>query len=390
MFRFIHTSDWHLGHVLYGHDRLAEQRVMIDRIVGIVSDEQPDALLISGDIYHTAQPSASAQSLFTDAMVRLRQACPAMSIIVTAGNHDSASRHEVFAPAWDMLGVHAVGMLDIDHPDRHIFRIGDRGIVVALPYINARHDIALISARLMARVTEINPDDLPVVIMAHTTVTGSEFTGHDDAGEHTVGGIDAVDIREFGSGYDYLALGHIHCPQWVRGTATRCARYSGSPLAVSFDEAYEHSVSLVTIDSAGCEPQVRTIPVESSRPLVTLPAEGFAGRDEVLGLLRSFPDDIDAYIRLKVSVDDTLPPSFVDEVNDTIAPKKCRLCLINTMREATAGHDAPQLSVSELQSKRPADIFEMYMAGVGKPVTDDLRELFETVVRSVTEEARDI
>lgn len=390
MFKFIHTSDWHLGHVLYGHDRLAEQRAMIDRIVGIVSDEQPDALLISGDIYHTAQPSASAQSLFTDAMVRLRQASPAMSIIVTAGNHDSASRHEVFAPAWDMLGVHAVGTLDIDNPDRHIFSIGERGIVVALPYINARHDIGAVVARLMAHVAEINTAGLPIVLMAHTAVAGSNFIGHDDAGERTVGGIDAVDISALGSGYDYLALGHIHCPQWVRGTTTRRARYSGSPIATSFDETYEHSVSLVTIDSAGSEPQLRTIPVEASRPLVTLPAEGFAGRDEVLGLLRAFPADIEAYIRLKVTVDNMLPPSFVDEVNEIIAPKRCSLCLINTMREATAGHDIPQLSVSELQSKRPVDIFEMYMAGVGRPVTDDLRELFETVVRSVTDEARDI
>ena len=88
--RIIHTSDWHLGHVLYGYDRSREQRDMLVRIEEIVGKEKPDALVVSGDVYHTGQPSAAVQKMFTEAVMRLHEACPEMEIVITAGNHDKA------------------------------------------------------------------------------------------------------------------------------------------------------------------------------------------------------------------------------------------------------------------------------------------------------------
>ena len=98
--RIIHTSDWHLGHILYGYDRSREQRNMLGQIEEIVGKEKPDALVVSGDVYHTGQPSAAVQKMFTEAVMRLHEACPGMEIVITAGNHDSASKHEVSRILW--------------------------------------------------------------------------------------------------------------------------------------------------------------------------------------------------------------------------------------------------------------------------------------------------
>ena len=100
MFRFIHTSDWHLGQNFYGYDRSEEQRDFLRQLADIVREQEPDALLVSGDIFHTAAPSSAAVSLYVNAMIDIHEACPGMSIIVIAGNHDSAARLESDSRLW--------------------------------------------------------------------------------------------------------------------------------------------------------------------------------------------------------------------------------------------------------------------------------------------------
>ena len=121
---------------------------------------------------------------------------------------------------------------------------------------------------LLNRVEERNQGNLPVVLMAHLALTGSDITGQDDGR----GGMEYTDIRLMGEGYDYLALGHIHFPQTLLGGR---ARYCGSPLPVSFDESYGHSVSLVELAAHGAMPEVRTLPVRNAW---LLKSTAFAGR----------------------------------------------------------------------------------------------------------------
>ena len=90
--RILHTSDWHLGQNFYGYDRGEEQSDFLRQLADIVHEQQPDALLVSGDIYHTAAPSSTAVGMYVKGMLDIHEACPTMAIIVIAGNHDSASR----------------------------------------------------------------------------------------------------------------------------------------------------------------------------------------------------------------------------------------------------------------------------------------------------------
>ena len=110
--KILHTSDWHLGHVLYNNDRGEEQQSMLEQIISIVQDHKPDVFLIAGDIYHTSQPSSSIQTLFANSIMSLHNANPKMQIIITAGNHDSAIKHEIFRQPWQALNVHTIGSIN--------------------------------------------------------------------------------------------------------------------------------------------------------------------------------------------------------------------------------------------------------------------------------------
>lgn len=386
----LHTSDWHLGHTLYNSDRTPEQLAMLGQIEAIVASRRPDALIVSGDVCHTSQPSAAVLTMLSEAIVRLRRACPDMAIVMTAGNHDSASRHEVFRMPWRALGVHMVGSLDRDNPSGHIIDIAGKGRVVAVPYVNERSLPEGFFQSVIDLAREGDGASVPLVLMAHTTVGGCDFTGHDNASELTVGGIESLSLAQMGTGYDYLALGHIHNAQTLRGSHGR-ARYSGTPLAVNFDERFDHTVSLVTIDAAGAVPEVETVAIDNPRPLVTLPAEGFADPESALRLLSGFPADIPAYIRLNVEVNDFLPADTYAIAQSLTEGKECRLCVVNARRRADSeGRQAKAMTVEEFRSERPVDLARRYAADKGVEFDDELAELFAQAVNMINDEIREL
>ena len=114
MFKFIHSSDWHIGQSFYGYDRSEEQRDFLRQLADIVRKHTPDALLVSGDIFHTAAPSNAAVNLYVEEMLNIHKACPTMAIIVIAGNHDSASRLDSDKKLWQLAGVTVIGSITRD------------------------------------------------------------------------------------------------------------------------------------------------------------------------------------------------------------------------------------------------------------------------------------
>ena len=177
--KILHTSDWHLGHSLYNIDCTDDQQHMLSLMAAIVRDHQPDLFLLSGDVYDNGQPSNAVQTMLTRALVEIHNACPSMTIVMTAGNHDSGSKHEIFRIPWEALNVYAIGQLDKDNPDSHIVEVPGKGWVVAVPYANERNIPDGFFQQLLDRVAERNSQNLPVVMSAHTTVQGCDFTGHD-------------------------------------------------------------------------------------------------------------------------------------------------------------------------------------------------------------------
>lgn len=242
--KILHTSDWHLGHTLYNYDRTAEQQAFLRQLACIVAEEQPDAMVVSGDIYHYSAPAAATQKMYTDAMLDIHQACPGMTIVVTAGNHDSSSKLEIDSSLWQHFGLNVVGNIERTaeevNLDKHIIEVknekGTTGYVIAVPHVYPQNFPLLDSetprdqrqARffqaLLDEVKKRNTAQLPVVLMAHLSIEGSDRSGHDES----IGGIEYVPLSAMGEGYDYLALGHIHCPQDIKGSHHH-ARYCGTP-----------------------------------------------------------------------------------------------------------------------------------------------------------------
>ena len=137
--KILHTSDWHLGHTIYNYDRTEEQTDMLNQIVEIVNNEKPDLFLLCGDVYHTAQPSASVQTMFVNALMNIHNANPEMTIVITAGNHDSGSRHEIFSAALETMKIYTIGNLTKENFDKHIIEIPNKGYVIAIPYTHERN-----------------------------------------------------------------------------------------------------------------------------------------------------------------------------------------------------------------------------------------------------------
>ena len=378
--KIIHTSDWHLGHTLYNYDRREEQALMLRQIADAAEQEAADALVVSGDLFHTAQPSNAVDRQFVEGLMELRRRVPGMAVVVTAGNHDSASRVEVYRSVWEELGVTVIGQLDRDNPASHIVELPGKGWIAAVPYCSDRNLPEQFFQELMEEVGRRNAgQELPVVLMAHATVSGSDFSGHEDVRELTVGGIDSMELDRFGEGYDYLALGHIHKPQYVAGSHGR-ARYSGTPLAVSFDETYPHSLTVVELAAHGDEPEVRELPLEPMRPLVTLPSQGAAPWEEALGMLDSLPADLDAYVRLNVRVDGALSAQAHQEALRAAEGKECRFCVINAVRDERRGEGSHRMmTVSELRAMSPLELAESYAGAVGVEFDDDMRRMFREV-----------
>ena len=142
--KLIHTSDWHLGHTLYNYDRTEEQRAFLQQLAEIVEREQPDSLLVSGDVYHYSSPSASVQKMYTEAMLEIHRRCPSMTIVVTAGNHDSSSKLEITQSLWESFGLHVIGSIrreeETIHWSRHIIEVTGKdgqpvGYILPVPHV---------------------------------------------------------------------------------------------------------------------------------------------------------------------------------------------------------------------------------------------------------------
>ena len=241
--RILHTSDWHVGRTFHGRDLLVEQESVLGGLADLVSSEKVDVVVISGDLYDRAVPSADAVALCARVLMRIRAA--GARIVLTPGNHDSAARIGVFGEFAAAGGLHLrtqISLLDkpVELADEH-----GPVAVYGIPFLEpepARHVLGEAMRRIRA---DLASRDSRSVVLAHAFVTG----GAPSESERTiaVGGVQDVSMQVF-AGIDYVALGHLHGPQ----TLAENLRYSGSPLAYSFSEArHRKSVWLVELDAGG-------------------------------------------------------------------------------------------------------------------------------------------
>ena len=375
--KLIHTSDWHIGQQLYGYDRTEDHQYFFSQLREICLQEQPDALMVSGDIFDVSTPSASSMRLFTDFILDLHREVPGMRIVITSGNHDSASRIDVNRNLWRAAGIYVIGTVmrtdgEYDFSD-NVVEVDGKGFILAVPYINpafmgSRDSDNCVEKRFFESGAEClrkrNGGCLPAVLMAHMTVSGCDRRGHKDS---QIGRIETVGADVFPEYFSYVALGHIHKPQNL--TEDGRVRYCGSPLAVSFDEDYPHSVSVVELD-AGHAIAVREIEIIPSRELLTFPAEPTDFKSARKKLTK-FPREDRSFIRLNVRQETGLPSDCEELATTATEGKQCKYCTIKYEYTGSVCGDALKaLSLTEFAELTTGDLARRFFSSRGVSDTE--------------------
>jgi exonuclease SbcD len=283
--RFLHTSDWHVGKTLKGHSRLDEQERVLREIVGIARRHEVDAVLVAGDLYDTAAPTAAAQQLVVRTLMGLAK--DGIPVVAIAGNHDHAPTLDAYRPLAGAAGITLVGQVRTAERGGVVEltagSTGERATVAVLPFLSQRY--AVRAAELVTRSPAENTadydqhlrevldnltggfrDDSVNLVMAHLTVLNGKMGG----GERTAQSIFeyAVPASIFPVETHYVALGHLHRRQ--RMEAPCPVHYSGAPLAVDFGEQQNTPVVCLVEAAPGVPAAVTDIPITTARGLRTV------------------------------------------------------------------------------------------------------------------------
>ena len=301
--RLIHTADWHFGQTLRGHDRREEHVYFIDQLINYIEQYKPDALLVSGDLYDNSTATAETDNFFRTQILRIRQAAPAMRIIMIAGNHDGYAKQEADSRLWQLGNINVIGHIAIQNSsvdyDSHIIELSDKGYVLPIPFTRyyppmpENDELKMrkpyFYETLLAQVAEKNKTGLPVIMMGHLNYEGAEIAEQESL---IRGGEEATKETELGTGYDYLAMGHIHYPQ-THGRA----RYAGSPIPINFSEGYQHSVTLVEIEKHGDMPNIVELPLRPLYQMKKLTQQQNQSLDDFLQYAQQHIGNQKCYIR---------------------------------------------------------------------------------------------
>lgn len=409
--KIIHTADWHLGNVFHRHNRVAEHRHFFGWLRDTIVQQQPDALIVSGDIFDGPNPAAEVQRLFYDFLTHLSVEHPGMSIILIAGNHDSGARLEAGEELLRLHNIFVRGTVWKDaegetYFERMMLPLAPRGsdtaevVCYALPFLRPADYPAGLSVQDGLRHYLTNLDKrlkktafkrLPVVVAAHFYAHGALIQAHEHSERLVVGGQDMVEIDTMGKAYAYVALGHIHRPQAVGNCAN--VRYAGSPLALSFSERdYKRAVNLVEIDTQG-HVETTSLFYTPLCALISLPDRGALDPQEALSRLRSLPDaqpddDREAYPYVEMNIRLAQPePELRRRIGEIIEHKAVKFCRIttSTYREQSAQDDTQRPAVeNSLHSQAPIDIAKQYYtARYGNEMPEALVERFNIAVNSI-------
>jgi exonuclease SbcD len=398
--RFCHTSDWHLGHALRDIGRDREHAAFLAWLVDTLEAQRCDALLITGDVYDSSIPPASAEALWFGFLAAVRARLPRLAIIAIAGNHDSPSRLGASAPLAEAVGVHVVtgvprtpdGAIDAD---RVVIDAGG-ALVVAIPYLRAGDlppgvdavtAMRAIYAEAIAAARARQRPGQALVATGHLYLTGGQAAWLSER-RVVLGGIEAIEADMFADDLAYVALGHLHKAQRVGADHIR---YAGSPIPLAMDEAgYQHGVVIVEVDGRRERAEIETIRVPRTVEMIRVPRHGAAPLAEVLRELAALPprdgdDDPELRPYLEVSVAlDAPDPRLRAKVEEALEDRAVRLVKLAVERAGDGASLADRASGRALADLDPRDVLrERWRQRHGGEVPDDVLVAFDRLVTEI-------
>ena len=423
--KIIATSDWHIGNLFHGTDRLPEHEHFMAWLKDVIKTQEADALLVAGDIFDNGNPSAAAQELYYSFLDDVTHDNPQLQIIITAGNHDSANRLEAPSALLHRHKIEVRGRVhrqwvqdkseeDDGNTDGHwefstddlMIPITSRdgkgeAVVLAVPFL--RSDVSLdgsYSKGVTALLHQLTDKargtypDLPIIMMAHMYAAGAEIR-EGSSEKILIGGQEQVSFGKWDNHPDYLTCGHIHKRQHIWNTDW--ARYSGCVLPMSFAERdYHHGVDLITI-SQGVKPAVEFLEYTPQHPLMTIPADGEAlDLKDMKKAVIQLPDrtggvldEHSIYLELRLS-SRKIKPDDRKEIEKLLETKDAVLCKLTQVMPdidvTTSTKDVEFHSIDDILKRNPLDaVDECLVAKTGHGLSEDQRKTLEDYINDTQE-----
>ena len=377
--KFFHTADWHLGKLVQGIYMTEEQQIVLDQFVNAIKEEQPDAVIIAGDLYDRAVPPTDAVNLLDEVLAKIVLDLKT-PVLAVAGNHDSPGRLNFGSRLMKMNELHIAGHV---HKEHQAVVLNDQFGEVhfhLVPYTDpsmvryAFEDDAIRSHNdAMKAITE-NIKSAYDTQVRHVFVGHAFVTPHGEQEENTsdserplsIGGAEHVDAHHF-EGFHYTALGHLHKAHYVRNETIR---YSGSPLKYSIsEEHHQKGFHIVEMDAAG---------------EVSVTKRLFSPRRN----MRTVEGAMDEILRHEIS-EDFVFVTLLDDAPVLFPMEKVRSVYPNAMHVERRNFSGSMMQ-SDAGSRRNMDSLSLFHAFYeevkGEKATDETADIFKDVLQEFLRE----
>lgn len=369
--KLFHLADLHIGKRVHGFSLLADQREALDAVLVLAKEHRPDAILIAGDVYDASVPAGEAVSLLDEFLTSLaRENIP---VLLISGNHDSPERLAFLSRIMGQSGIHvspvyagdtAPIILTDAHGPVHFYLLPFIKPTQVRRFFEGEEIISYTDA-VAAAIRSMNLDlSLRNVLVTHQFVTGSLTC---DSEELNIGGADNVDGAVFDP-FDYVALGHLHRPQYAYGEKVR---YAGSLLKYSFSECrHVKSVTLAELGPKGSL-NVATLPIVTGRDMREIKGS-WAEVTSPLAVSSRNPMD---YLRITLTEEEEVPDAMA-----RLRSHYPNLMRLDYDNQRTRQYQAVSGAVNPEQ-KTPLALFEeLYELQNNQPMSPEQREF---VIRQI-------
>lgn len=406
--KILHTADWHLGQMFYQYDRSYEHKMFLDWLLETIGTQKIDVLLVSGDVFDVSNPSAGSIRIFYTFLNKATNLYPHLQIIITAGNHDSASRLEAPKPLLESSRIHIIGLIpkteegEIDY-DNMLIPITDKeGAIklwcLAIPFLRigdypiipgSSNSYADGVCALYTRAFEhANSKRLPhqhVIAMGHLHTMKVSFYDEESHDREIMGGVECISLNAFHEDISYTALGHIHRAQKVGEREN--IRYSGSPIPLSFSETnYRHQVIILNYEEEGLQ-SIVPVEIPVSIPLKRIPKNP-AILSEVIQELLLLEDTADRnlnlapYVEINVKLEGP-EPSMRYQIENALFGKYVRFARIVPVKQRNKEINTPFLNSLEKQVSPEFILQKIFERKYDSKIPEELLDLFNKVKNEI-------
>ena len=391
--KILHTSDWHIGHALYGKKRNDEHEAFLSWLTQQIVSRDIDALIVSGDVFDMGSPGGAAEQLYFDFLTSiLKTNC--RTVVIVAGNHDSPRRLQAPAALLKNLHIHVIGTPSA--PEDHVIELTDASgnvgaLCCAVPYLR-KNDMVRLGDENMSPDEKIilatklfyeevtaaakrKNDAVPIIATGHLFAQGATTSDGDGVRELYVGNLGHVGADIFAQEIDYVALGHIHSEQTVSGN--EFIRYSGAPLCMSFSEISKPKYVLQVDTQNGIN--VEKISVPAFRKMTAISGEF----DEIICALGALSGSVWTEVTYTGS---ELRSSLSFDINEAV--KGTEISVLSIRNKAVLQSIiSAQSKTQTLDSMKVSDVFLRCMDDneISGSRRDEMTACFNEIVREVEE-----